>query len=69
LVGFTAHPEGFILGKLIYYQQGGSDKHLRDIAGMLRISRNEIDLERLRVWASKLGVAEHLSIVLARSLP
>jgi hypothetical protein len=33
-VHFVA-PEDVILGKLIYYNEGGSDKHLRDIAGIL----------------------------------
>jgi len=27
-----------------YYQEGGSEKHLRDIAGILKISRDEVDI-------------------------
>lgn len=30
--GFVASPEDVIIGKMVYYREGGSDKHLRDIA-------------------------------------
>jgi hypothetical protein len=38
-----APPEYVILRKLEYYREGGSEKHMRDIAGMLELSRGEID--------------------------
>jgi len=57
-IGFAAHPEDVILGKLLYCQEGGSDKHLRDIAGILAISHHLIDQQRLGEWAKKLGVAD-----------
>ena len=37
---------------------GGSDKHLRDIAGILKVSRGQIDMEYIDQWAATLGVAE-----------
>ena len=40
---WLAPPEYVILRKLEYYREGGSEKHLRDIAGMLELSRNDID--------------------------
>jgi len=46
-------PEELIVKKLSYYQQGASDKHLRDIASMLRISPDEIDVARARTMASE----------------
>lgn len=46
-------PEELIVKKLSYFQQGASDKHLRDIASMLRISPEEIDLERVRKMAGE----------------
>lgn len=64
LTGFAADPEDVILGKLLYYKQGHSDKHLRDIAGMLAVSREEIDLERLAFWAQKLAVDNILRTLL-----
>src|SRR2546426_357758 len=34
LEGFTASPEDVIISKMRYYQEGGSEKHLRDITGI-----------------------------------
>ena len=42
--------------KLLYFQQGGSERHLRDIAGMLRVSAPEIDTRYIEDWAQRLGV-------------
>jgi hypothetical protein len=60
-------PEELIVKKLSYYEQGGSDKHLRDIASMLRISPREIDLERLRSLATGQNLVEILDRVLEAS--
>ena len=38
LPGFVAAPEDVIVGKLWYYDEGGSEKHLRDIAAILQVS-------------------------------
>lgn len=46
-------PEELIVKKLSYYEKGASDKHLRDIASMLRISPGEIDLDRVRKMAGE----------------
>lgn len=55
---YFARPEDVILYKLLYYREGGSDKHLRDIAGMLAISGREIDCAYIDKWAGKLGLQE-----------
>ena len=44
---YIAPPEYVIIRKLEYYQEGGSDKHLDDIANMLDISRDLIDFDLL----------------------
>ncbi|WP_146450239.1 hypothetical protein [Bythopirellula polymerisocia] len=56
--GFVAAPEDVILGKLIYYREGGSDKHLRDIAGIAKISGETLDLQYLEQKARELEVFE-----------
>ena len=56
--GYVAAPEDVILGKLIYYREGGSDKHLRDIKGILKISGDVLDREYLARNAVQLGVAD-----------
>jgi hypothetical protein len=45
---WLAPPEYVILRKLEYYREGGSEKHLRDIAGILEISRDDMDFAFLK---------------------
>ena len=61
-----ASPEDVIIKKLLYYQEGGSDKHLRDIAGMLRVSGKTIDQIYIEKWAKNLNVMEIWNTVLKR---
>ena len=53
---FMAPIEAVILNKLRYYQMGKSDRHLRDIHQMLRISGDLVDRPQLERWAARLGV-------------
>ncbi|MFO0948217.1 MAG: hypothetical protein U1D30_20225 [Planctomycetota bacterium] len=46
-----ASPEDVILKKLEYYREGGSDKHLRDIAGVLKLQGDRIDRSHIEQWA------------------
>ena len=51
-----ASPEDVIIKKMEYYREGGSEKHLRDIAGMLKVSAGEIDDTYIVEWADRLGL-------------
>ena len=53
-----ASPEDVILKKMAFYKEGGSDKHLRDIAGILKISGDAIDRSYIAAWAGKLGLED-----------
>lgn len=53
-----AAPEDVIIKKLEYFKKGGSEKHLRDIASMLKISADMIDRTYISFWAKKLGLTE-----------
>jgi hypothetical protein len=53
-----ASPEDAILKKMEFHRAGGSDKHLRDIAGVLRTSGDEIDRDYVERWAETLGVID-----------
>ncbi len=55
LEAYLAAPEDVILGKLWYYSDGGSEKHLRDIAGILRTSADQVNRADVTAWATKLG--------------
>ena len=57
---FFSAPEDVILKKMEYYQEGGSDKHLRDITGILRVAGDSIDNSYLDQWSQRLGVSNLL---------
>jgi hypothetical protein len=61
-----AAPEDVILKKLEYYRLGESDKHLRDITSMLRVSRGQVDLAYIEQMATQLNVADAWHLVLER---
>lgn len=49
--------EYVILSKLRYFLDGGSDRHLRDIARMLEVSESEVDRPVLEGWVERLDLA------------
>ena len=51
---YVASVEDIILKKLDYYREGGSEKHLIDIRGML--AETEVDQSYIRNWITKLGL-------------
>jgi len=61
-------PEDVLLNKLVYYQlsNGVSDKHLRDIAGMMKLLREKLDREYVTAWAARLGVVAEWELVRQR---
>lgn len=61
-----AAPEDVIIKKMEYYSEGGSEKHLRDITGMLLTSGDEIDREYIERWAVTLGLSEIWRAIQAR---
>ena len=61
-----ASPEDVILKKLQFYRQGGSEKHLRDCAGVLRIT-SSVDRDYVSRWANELGVADLWLLVRERA--
>jgi hypothetical protein len=61
-----ASPEDIILKKMEFYKQGGSEKHLRDITGILKVSGPEVDKSYIARWAAELGVQEIWAAILRR---
>ena len=61
-----ASPEDVILKKLVYFQIGGSEKHLRDIASMILVMGEKIDRAYIETWASTLGVMAEWQLVCDR---
>ena len=64
---YFARPEDVILYKMIYFREGGSERHLRDIAGMLQISGTEIDTQYVVDWAQRLGLSDIWKAILGQT--
>ena len=59
----VAPPEYVILNKLLFYKEGGSEKHLQDIRGILD-GETEVDTEFLAREAAGVGVLDILTPLL-----
>lgn len=57
---WLAPPEYVVIRKLQYFQQSGSDRHLRDISAMLEISGEKIAMPEVAGWVQRLGLDEAL---------
>ena len=57
-----ASAEDIVLQKLLWYQKsdGSLERQLRDIAGVLKLQRERLDLAYMRTWARELDLAELL---------
>ena len=53
-----AAPEDVIIKKMEFYREGGSEKHLRDITGILKISGDAVDRTYISEWAQHLGLTD-----------
>jgi hypothetical protein len=58
----VASAEDVILSKLRWYRSGGeqSERQWSDVLGVVRVQAQALDLEYLKIWAEKLGVADLL---------
>ena len=62
---WLARPEEIIIGKLQAYAEGRSDKHLRDIRGILVVLKLQLDLAHIAGWARLLKMEETWDALLA----
>lgn len=53
-----ASPEDVIIKKMESYKEGNSEKHLRDITGILQISGELIDMDYISIWVTTFGLEE-----------
>jgi len=53
---FVASPEDVIIKKLQYFREGGSEKHLRDIRGIL--AHCELDRSYMEFWIDRLRIGD-----------
>jgi hypothetical protein len=57
---WVAPIEYVILRKLEYYRSSGSERHVRDVALMLRISGNQVDGRVLDAWIDRLDLRREM---------
>jgi hypothetical protein len=50
-----------------YYRDGASEKHLRDITGILKVSGADLDHSYIDRWVEAKGLREIWKAVLART--
>jgi hypothetical protein len=62
-----ASPEDVIIKKLEYFKMGGSDKHLRDIAGVLRVLGEGVDRGYIVGWAERLELVDQWEMARSRA--
>jgi hypothetical protein len=58
LASFSS-PEDIIINKLLFYKEGKSEKHLRDIKGILQVSGDKLDISYLDEKTKELGLYEY----------
>src|SRR3990172_9183299 len=64
-VSFSS-PEDIIVKKLDFYRMGESDKHLRDITGILKSRGSQLDYDYLAKWIGEFQLDEIWQAVLKR---
>jgi hypothetical protein len=64
---WLASPEDIILNKLLFYREGRSDKHIRDIAGVLKVQAERIDRVYILGWVEHFGLHAEWQLALDRS--
>ena len=51
-----ASAEDVIVKKMDFFRQGGSEKHLRDITGIIMVSGDQLDHGYIENWADQMGL-------------
>ena len=50
----------------MFYREGRSDKHIRDIAGVLKVQAERIDRAYIFEWVERLGLQAEWQLALDR---
>jgi len=63
---YVGAPEDIIISKMRYYRQSEQEKHLRDIAGMMKISGDTLDRAYIARWAEEFYLTDIWHTILKR---
>ncbi|MDI6733609.1 MAG: hypothetical protein QME51_03535 [Planctomycetota bacterium] len=61
--GNFSSPEDVIIKKMDFYRQGGSEKHLRDIIGIIKISGDSLNFNYINQWVNRLNLQDIWQLV------
>lgn len=53
-----ASPEDVIIKKMASYKEGQSEKHIRDILGVLKVRAEKVDRDYIATWAERMQLTE-----------
>jgi len=65
---YFSSPEDLMLIKLQWFKESESSRQIEDVESILKISGDKLDMQYLKVWALKLGVAETLEKLLVKKV-
>lgn len=61
---WVAPPEYVVLRKLLFFREGGSSKHLRDVRSLLSLRLPELDRPAIDLWVERFGLEREWRLVL-----
>lgn len=61
---WVAPPEYVVLRKLLFFREGGSSKHLRDVRSLLAVRLPELDRPAIERWVERFGLEPEWRLVL-----
>ena len=64
-VNFSS-PEDVVIMKMKYYKEGESEKHIRDILSILKVSGDLIDKDYINFWVRKLSLLDIWNAIVSK---
>ena len=63
---WLSSPEDVIVKKMEFYKKGHSEKHVRDILGVLKLRGDKIDRDYITLWADRMQLSDIWRDILER---
>ena len=63
---WLSSPEDVIVKKMEFYKEGQSEKHIRDILGILKMRGDKVDRDYITLWAERMQLVDIWRAILER---
>ena len=63
---WLSSPEDVIVKKMEFYKEGHSEKHVRDILGVLKMRGGQVDRDYITLWADRMQLSDIWRAILER---